>query len=79
MTETMTIKSRHSCNQEDSRAILEHEIQSLEILIDKRTAWLSKAENKRRSTYNAVQNDTRQMVEQLDELRDQLTEFKTQN
>ena len=78
MTETMTIKTKKDCDQDERRTILEHEILSLEILIDRRTAWLSKAENKRKSTYNAVLRDTKEMEEQLDDLHDQLTELKTQ-
>ncbi len=78
MEETMTSKSKTDCNPEERKAILEHEIQSLSILIDKRTAWLSKAENKRRSTYNAVLSDTRQMEIKLDDLQDELKELKSQ-
>ncbi len=76
MAETMTLKSKTDCSLEERQAILKQEIQSLELLIDRRTQWLSKSENKRKSTYGAVMRDTKDMEEKLEDLKLDLKELK---
>jgi hypothetical protein len=60
---------------EKSEYVLDHEIRSYSALITKRQEWLSKPENKMKSTYNAVKIDTDEMVEKLAELRKDLKEL----
>lgn len=66
-------------NAETRVAVLEHEIVSLAYLIERRHIWLNNPLNKSKSTYKVVSKDTKEMKEKLEDLRDQLKEFKTQN
>jgi len=48
--------------------IINAEIIRLRELVIKRNDWLNKPENKMRSTYKAVLQDTRDIIEQIKEL-----------
>jgi hypothetical protein len=59
--------------------VLEQTIESMEKLISKREVWLNKPENKKRTTFLAVLRDTRDMREKIEDLRDKLKEYNSNN
>lgn len=73
---TMTVKSKKDLPVKDRILILVDEILDLQDLIDRRTFWLNKPESKRKGTYNAVAEDTRQMEAKLDEMKTELEDLK---
>jgi len=52
--------------------IINAEIIRLRELVIKRNDWLTKPENKMRSTYKAVLQDTQEIIEQIKELENEL-------
>lgn len=56
-----TVKTRSS-------SIIETEIQALKSLIRRRQEWLRKPANRKKSTWEAVNIDTNQMIENLGSL-----------
>ena len=56
-------------------AIVDSEIRALETLIDRRNEWLKN--NKSAKTFAAVKKDTIEMTYKLQELKDELSELKT--
>ena len=53
---------------------IKNDIARLEAIIEKRFMWLEDATNRKRSTWIAVYKDTRELAEQLQELRDELNQ-----
>ncbi len=51
---------------------VKNDIARISALIDKREQWLNDPANRRRGTWKAVYNDTKQLVIQLQELEDEL-------
>ncbi len=51
---------------------VKNDISRINALIEKREKWLNDPVNRRRGTWQAVYNDTKQLVEQLQELEDEL-------
>lgn len=49
---------------------LQNEIESLSALIGKRRVWLNNEANKKRRTYPAVLKDTKEMEQNLSELKE---------
>lgn len=70
MTTEKTIKQA-----ERKASLVEMEIRALETLIERRHIWLQKPNNRQRSTYAAVRNDTAEMMKRLMELNDELDEI----
>lgn len=71
----MTVIDKKECRKAE---VINHEIEALGNLIDRRHAWLNKPENKRRRTYDAIVKDTLEMECKLTELNKELEE-STQN
>lgn len=55
--------------------IINAEIIRLRELVAKRNEWLNKPENKMRSTYKAVLQDTRDIIEHIKELENELQQL----
>lgn len=64
----MTVKTV----KQRSSSIIEAEITALKSLIRRRQEWLRKPANKLKNTYEAVNKDTNQMIENLGALRCEL-------
>ncbi|MEY1640518.1 hypothetical protein AB6811_13370 [Tenuifilum sp. 4138str] len=56
-------------------AVVEMEIQALKRLIERRNGWLMNPENRMRSTYEAVRQDTQSIELQVIELEKELNEL----
>ncbi len=54
---------------------IQNEISRLRALIEKREKWLNDPANRMRSTWLAVQRDTMQMIDELEELENQLIQL----
>lgn len=61
--------------QQRSIDVVKMEISALERLIEIREQWLSKKENKLRNTYVAVYKDTLNMIDKLEELKEELQQL----
>jgi predicted ATPase len=68
----MTETSINTLDPETQVIVSGQTIKSLKKLIAKRDIWLDKPENKRRSTFIAVLNDTKDMREKLKDLQERL-------
>lgn len=69
----MNVITKEQCK--DKRAVLEHEIRSLESLVSRRQQWLGNPVNKSKTTYSSVSADTREMERELEMLRKDLKEM----
>lgn len=69
----MNVITKEQCT--DKRAVLEHEIRSLESLVSRRRQWLENPVNKNKTTYSAVGADTRQMETELEMLKKDLRDM----
>ena len=67
----MTVIDKKECRKAE---VIEIEIEALGNLIDRRHAWMNKAENKMRRTYDAIVKDTLEMECKLLELNKELEE-----
>lgn len=66
----MNVITKDQCT--DRKAVLAHEIHTLESLIRDRQQWLDNPLNKMRTTYSAIAADTREMERELDMLKKDL-------
>lgn len=73
---TMTIKSKKEMTTLDRIFMLENEIDAMQNLIDRRTYWMNRPENKMKGTYKSVARDTRQMEEKIEDLKLELEDLK---
>jgi hypothetical protein len=69
----MTVIDKKDCRKAE---VIENEIETLGNLIDRRTIWLNKPENKRRGTYQSIVKDTLEMECKLKELNNELADAK---
>lgn len=69
----MNVITKDQCT--DRKAVLAHEIQSLESLVRSRRQWLGNPANKMKTTYSAVGADTREMERELEMLRKDLKDM----
>jgi hypothetical protein len=53
-----------------SKAVKQKETESLSALIEKRYKWLNNDANKKRRTYSAVLKDTKEMEQNLKDLKE---------
>jgi uncharacterized protein YlxW (UPF0749 family) len=56
--------------------VILHEMRSISGLITRRQEWLNKPENKLKGTYKVVLKDTKEMQEELAELRVELAKVQ---
>lgn len=61
--------------QQRSIDVVKMEISALKRLIEVREQWLSKTENKQRNTYVTVYKDTMDMIDKLEELKEELQQL----
>jgi len=75
-TQQFKVVETTSLPQQNQMLIKKLEINSLSMLIARRENWLNKPENKMRSTFGAIANDTRLMRDRLSEYRNELEKLK---
>lgn len=66
----MNVITKDQCT--DRKAVLAHEIRTLESHIRDRRQWLDNPLNKMRTTHSAIAADTREMERELDTLKKDL-------
>ncbi|HLN56115.1 MAG TPA: hypothetical protein VK207_08985 [Bacteroidales bacterium] len=72
----IAVKSKADLTIEEEISVLENEIQSGQKLVKDRITWLSNPLNKKKSTYQAIKMNTREVEEELDQKIDRLMILK---
>jgi hypothetical protein len=76
---TITEKSKAEQSIAASQATMRDEITHLEYLVSRRHEWLDVPLNQKRTTYQSVLRDTREMEKALDGLKKELQELEGNN
>jgi len=69
----MNVITKDQCT--DRKAVLAHEIRTLESLVRSRRQWLENPLNKMKTTHSAIAADTREMERELDMLKKDLRDL----